>query len=178
LEPWWPEPTRSDLQRVVAVAASGHPHRFRAQFSAPQPTWWDCTAIRLPDVPHTIALSCRDVTELVEIRSALALADARLCALTEHPRSVSWFMRTDGTLTQTSQRWRTFTGVDQSVCEMAAWLELIHPEDRDRVQHDTRVALAGMDTYETTYRARRADGAYRWVRRRTMPVRNAEGKLI
>jgi PAS domain S-box-containing protein len=178
LDPWWPESTRSDLQRALTAARPGHPHRFRARFSKPQPTWWDCTAFRLPDVPHTVSLSCRDVTELVEIRSALALADARLRALTEHPRSVSWFMRKDGTLTQTSQRWRTFTGIDQPVCDMATWLELIHPEDRNRVLHDTRITLAGTDTRETTYRTRRADGEYRWVRRRTMPVHDAGGKLI
>ncbi len=178
LEPWWPEQTRPDLQRVMAAAESGRPGRFRAQFSAPQPAWWDCTAIRLPDAPQAVALSCRDVTELIELRSALALSDARLRALAEYPRSLSWFMRNDGTMIHTSQRWRSFTGINQTVCEPATWLELIHPEDHDRVLRDFYIALGGTETHEMTFRVRRADGEYRWVRRRTMPVHDAEGRLI
>jgi PAS domain S-box-containing protein len=87
-------------------------------------------------------------------------------------------MRKDGTITRSSLRWRAFTGIDQSVCDPATWLDVIHPEDRERVVRETHIALGGTDTHEMTFRARRVDGEYRWMRRRTMPVHDAEGRLV
>lgn len=55
------------------------------------------------------------------------------------------------------------------------WFEAIHPEDRDRMRAvlDTRVAT---EHTEDEFRILRPDGALRWVRGRTFPIRDGEGK--
>ncbi len=41
---------------------------------------------------------------------------------------------------------------------------LIHPEDRDRIQHDIDESIANRTPYEAEFRFRQRDGSYRWVR--------------
>jgi len=57
-----------------------------------------------------------------------------------------------------------------------AWLEGIHPEDRERV---TRAALTRQVTgeYDEEYRVVRPDGSLRWVHDRAFPVKNEAGAV-
>jgi PAS domain S-box-containing protein len=58
-----------------------------------------------------------------------------------------------------------------------AWIEAIHPEDRDRV---SRAAHNEQDSgeYEQEYRVVRPDGTERWIRDRAFPVRDANGTVV
>lgn len=45
-----------------------------------------------------------------------------------------------------------------------AWFEILHPEDRERVQAQVRTCLEGtLDRFECEFRLRRKSGAYRWI---------------
>jgi len=62
---------------------------------------------------------------------------------------------------------------------VSAWLELIHPEDRDRVVKGFQTALARhADSYEVEYRFRRADASYAVVLERTYVVYGESGEPI
>lgn len=55
-----------------------------------------------------------------------------------------------------------------------AWLDAIHPEDRERVAEAMRTKQATGE-YDETYRIVRPDGSVRWIRDRAFPVqRNGE----
>ena len=58
-----------------------------------------------------------------------------------------------------------------------AWLEAIHPEDREAV---TAAMLTKQATgeYNQEYRIVRPDGALRWIRDRAFPIRDHSGKVI
>lgn len=58
-----------------------------------------------------------------------------------------------------------------------AWLEVIHPEDRQRV---AATMLTPMPTGEFTqeYRLLTPDGTLRWIRDRAFPIRDGAGKII
>jgi two-component system, cell cycle sensor histidine kinase and response regulator CckA len=45
---------------------------------------------------------------------------------------------------------------------LRAWVELVHPDDRNRVLEALRRQLEGGEPYDVDYRARRADGAFVW----------------
>jgi PAS domain S-box-containing protein len=47
----------------------------------------------------------------------------------------------------------------------SSYQEIVHPEDRTRVDHVIRTALAARKNYVIEYRIVRADGEVRWVRR-------------
>ncbi|HZR45123.1 MAG TPA: PAS domain S-box protein, partial [Candidatus Manganitrophaceae bacterium] len=65
----------------------------------------------------------------------------------------------------------------QSVYEHpAAWMEAIHPEDRERViQSATTNQVSG--AYDEEYRIVRPDGSIRWIRDRAFPVKGPSGEV-
>lgn len=55
-----------------------------------------------------------------------------------------------------------------------AWMEGVHPEDRERVLK----AYVSPTPYEQEYRVVRPDGEVRWVYSKALPVRDADGVVI
>jgi PAS domain S-box-containing protein len=55
-------------------------------------------------------------------------------------------------------------------------VEVIHPEDRERVETALR-RLSHGGSYETEYRIIRPDGAQRWIWSRAYPIRNERGEV-
>lgn len=56
--------------------------------------------------------------------------------------------------------------------------DLIHPDDRDRVDRLWRSHLATGEPFQTEQRMLRADGAYRWNYMTRVPLRDETGKVI
>ena len=66
-------------------------------------------------------------------------------------------------------------GVEQTPTRLAAWLDLIHPDDKPGVQACVEVALATDNLlYEAEYRLRAADGRWLWFCARGRVVRRDE----
>ncbi len=55
-------------------------------------------------------------------------------------------------------------------------IKTIHGEDRPRVEHEIRLALARGGAYQCEYRVRRGDGDYRWVQARGRVEYHVSGK--
>lgn len=58
-----------------------------------------------------------------------------------------------------------------------AWLEAIHPEDRETVAQ-AMLTKQVTGEYNQEYRIIRPDGALRWIRDRAFPIRDGSGKII
>src|SRR6185503_7866589 len=58
-----------------------------------------------------------------------------------------------------------------------AWLEAIHPEDRQRVA-DAMQSKQSAGEYFQEYRIVRPDSSLRWIRDRAFPIRDSSGKVI
>ena len=58
------------------------------------------------------------------------------------------------------------------------WTSMIHPDDRDRVVQTWREALATGDPLDLEMRGRDAEGKYRWILTRAVPLRNHTGAVI
>jgi PAS domain S-box-containing protein len=58
-----------------------------------------------------------------------------------------------------------------------AWLEAIHPEDRDLIARAMFTEQA-IGKYNQEYRIVRPDGTLRWIRDRAFPIRDSAGKVI
>ncbi len=55
---------------------------------------------------------------------------------------------------------------------------IVHPEDFPRMLATWRRSVETGHPYESEYRVRRADGVYRWFHVRSLPWRDAEGRII
>ena len=82
-----------------------------------------------------------------------------------------------GDVTFVNRSARDFTGRSQEELALG-WVELVHPEDQERVRSAWERALATGQGYTLEYRLRRRDGAYRWVMLDSAPQRDAEGKVL
>lgn len=127
---------------------------------------------------RAIVLNSRDVTEGRAAAEALRRSEERHRALAESIPNLVWVYRADGTPEYFSARWTTYTGV--SAAELAAGTrrEVVHPDDRPRMDRVWKRALKDGHLYEIECRLRRADGEYRWHFGRAVPVRDAEGRVV
>jgi len=57
-----------------------------------------------------------------------------------------------------------------------AWLDAVHPDDRDRVLTELPI-IQEHDEGEMEYRITRPNGEIRWIRDRSFPIRNAQGDV-
>lgn len=118
-----------------------------------------------------IAGSTRDTTERRE-------AEERWRTLTEAMPQLVWVTRgSDGYCEYLSQQWENFTGVAGESLLGFEWLNLLHPEDKQRTTTAWQEAVAGRADYNIEYRIRRYDGVYRWFKTRGVPVRDTTGDI-
>lgn len=58
------------------------------------------------------------------------------------------------------------------------WAEYVHPDDQTQAAEAYLRAVAGQARFEASFRCRRRDGAYRWLRTVGMPTLSSSGALL
>ncbi|MDR6373782.1 hybrid sensor histidine kinase/response regulator [Paraburkholderia caledonica] len=77
-----------------------------------------------------------------------------------------------------SKQWYDYTGLGENSSHGLAWLDAVHPDDREEVRRSWLKAVASnAGTYRHELRIRRHDGEYRWFDARMVATRNAEGNF-
>ncbi len=119
--------------------------------------------------------------EAAQRAGAAALADARreesrYRALVEAGAQIVWTTPPSGEFVGEQPAWAAFTGQTRAEYEGWGWLDAVHPDDRDLTAVAWEMALAGDGRYAVEHRLRRADGAYRYMSARGVPVLDADGR--
>ena len=86
--------------------------------------------------------------------------------------------RPDGALEFVNQQWREFLGLSLEEIQGRGWVSALHPDDQDRVVAQWGAALASGVPLESEARMRRADGDYRWLLVRMVPLRDHNGAIV
>lgn len=89
-----------------------------------------------------------------------------------------WNLRTNKTYY--SPRWKFMLGYDEHAIGQSPeeWFSRVHPEDFERMNAQLVEHFSGKTAhYESEYRMRHKDGAYRWVLCRGVAASDAEGKV-
>ena len=129
------------------------------------------------------------VLELLASQAAISLENARLYSDLQRnedrlrgvidtiPAHV-WSTTPDGSVDFFNQRLMESTG--RSIEDLLGWGwgSIMHPDDLESYLQDWRAALMVGEPMESELRIRRADGEYRWLLVRTVPLRDERGNII
>lgn len=88
-----------------------------------------------------------------------------------------WTADAEGRLTMVSQNWAAHSEEGPETMLDRGWMEVIHPEDRERVLTSWREALWGKNPYNCQYRVKKADGRYKWSHAFAAPLFDRQGEL-
>ncbi|NML31314.1 hybrid sensor histidine kinase/response regulator [Paraburkholderia antibiotica] len=77
-----------------------------------------------------------------------------------------------------SKQWYDYTGLPEQGSHGLAWLDAVHPDDREEIRRSWLKAVAGPGgDYRHDLRIRRHDGEYRWFDMRVVAMRDAENNV-
>lgn len=118
-----------------------------------------------------------DVTAQKEMERQLQKSEQNWRALAEAMPQLVWHCHADGYCSYLSQQWESYTGIPVKKMLGNGWLDVLHPEDRERVTQAWNHAVAGKAEYDLEYRIRRSDGVYRWFKTRGAALRSESGAV-
>lgn len=128
-----------------------------------------------------IQLICRDITERRQSEMALRESEERMNAILASIIDVVWsFSPGLEKMHYINQSAESLYGYPASafVAQPRLWLELIHPEDRCKVEEALHAMSADHPRCDAEYRIIRRDGQMRWVNCRGTLVLDRQGKPL
>jgi PAS domain S-box-containing protein len=120
-------------------------------------------------------LTSRDVSRFMAAEAALKTQEERYRALIEASAAVVWRASPNGSIIDGASGWGNPDSQILSDLTDFAWLENVHPEDRERVTSTWLETLASEEPGTSEYRIRKSNGEYRWVLTRAVPLRDPDG---
>ncbi len=177
-------PDDADAVARDSAEAVGRREQFRLEFRIIRPDgqvrWVENVARASYDadgVPQRMVGTVRDITAEREWREALQDREATFRQLAEGLPHVTWTLRADGTEDFMSQQGLRYTGYALEDLRRR-WIETVHPDDRESTLACRTAGLAAGVTFQTEFRFRRHDGAWRWHEMRCAPVHDVTGVLV
>jgi PAS domain S-box-containing protein len=86
--------------------------------------------------------------------------------------------RPDGYLDYFNKPWLEYLGVTLDKATGWNWTAFVHPEDVEGIVAKWRACLATGEVFEYETRVRGANGEYRWMFHRKVPLRDANGNIV
>ena len=93
--------------------------------------------------------------------------------------AMAWTALPDGSNAFVNRRWAEYTGLSPEDTAVSGWTAAVHPEDRQAYSEKWRASLASGEPFESEARFRcAANGEYRWLLARGVPLRDGHGNLV
>ena len=147
-------------------------------------------ALAQGDFQYQVAIQGED--ELAQLGRVFNDTARRLAALYETLRSNEahlrltidtipayvWSALPDGSLDFINRRWLEFSGMSLDEGLGWGWEAAVHPDDLARFVEEWRTAVTSGKAMESEARVRGADGQYRWLLIRNVPLWDEAGKIV
>jgi PAS domain S-box-containing protein len=117
-----------------------------------------------------------DVTAGHEATAALRESEGRFRTLAEAMPNQVWTSAPDGQLDWFNSSVYKYSGAAPGTLDGEGWTAMVHPDDMAGAGRSWASSIGSGEIYETQFRLRRSDGAYRWHIARAVPLRNDEGE--
>ena len=161
-------------QEYERAVREQRPVGFEAYYPPPLDAWYEVRAYPSDD---GLSVFFRNVNERVTVQRALRESEERYRSLIEATSAIVWSTAASGEFGGEQPGWSAFTGQAPEAFAGMGWMECVHPDDRARTAADWTTALEARRPYETEHRLRRADGEYRHMWVRAVPVLHADGSI-
>ncbi|MDP3619752.1 MAG: PAS domain S-box protein [Ramlibacter sp.] len=119
-----------------------------------------------------------ETSDKVRAERALRTSEAQFRMFAQAVPNQVWSGTPDGMLDWFNQQVYDYSGHQAPALDGQGWAVMVHPQDLPEAAARWGQALAQGVGYETEFRLRRHDGAYRWHLARAMPVRNDDGAVV
>ncbi len=174
------------LRRQVTMpvlALSDHVQRMtleRLDQPAPEPP--TRRPNELQELAHGVTRLQHELRDQLAARDAIAgtlqMSEARLQAMADGIPNQLWTARPDGRLDYVSRSALKYFGRSFDDLISAGWREIIHPDDLPACLERWMLAVNSGAAFQTDFRLRRFDGAYRWHSAMAVAQRDELGKIL
>lgn len=113
-------------------------------------------------------------TSRLKLEERVQERTAELQTLTEAIPQIVWQINPDGHSIYMNKKWEEYTGTKP---DGTSWEAVIHPDDVATSRSLWEQSLKTGEPYQTEYRLRSKDGAYRWYLARGSAVKDSSGKI-
>ena len=114
----------------------------------------------------------RAVAMLIASEETLRAQEADFRNVTESMPQLVWITDADGRHSYFNQQWIDYTGLSLAQSVGTGWLSAFHPAEQAGALRRWDDTVAKDKVYEAEYRLRAADGSYRWMLARALPLRD------
>ena len=119
-----------------------------------------------------------EIAERKRAEDALRRSEDRLRVVIDTIPALVFSAKPDGSLDFINQRHREFTGLTLNDVSGWRWIDVIHPDDRAKLVDQWKMSLATGEPLATEARLRRANGDYRWLLIRAVPLHDESGMIV
>jgi len=161
----WSTPILSDDNSVLGTFAMyyGEPRMPSAEH------------IQLIDMATQMA---RVAIEAKRAEEALRQSEDRLRLVIETIPAMVWTALPDGSIDFVNGRWLEYIGLSWEEYRASGWASLLHPDDLPESSDYWEATVASGQPAQVEHRVRRADGQYRWLLARGVPLRDELGQIV
>lgn len=173
----FPDAVGNEYYRAVHEALAEQKIIRQEHYYPPFRAWFQNHIYPTPD---GVTVFSADITRRKESEQRLRRSEARYRALLEASSQSIWTWNPEtleGDYEAVQRWWETLTGQSPFSQKDLGWLEVIHPEDRDRVSAAWTEAMTTANKLEVEYRIRTLAGEYRHLLSRVVPVREEGGAV-
>ncbi len=130
--------------------------------------------VNFKDIFHS--LTYKQKFEVAE--KAVQLSQSRYHVLTNLVPVGIFMTNVKGETTFVNPKWCSITGISQEQALQDGWLNVVHPDDRDKLRSDWYKAASKREVSDAEYRFLKPDGSITWVLGQAIPEYNESKQII
>lgn len=135
-------------------------------------------SVKITPITQGLSVFISDITDTKKVEEERKEREDQFRTMSDFVPQMVWATDPQGNHDFYNERWHEFTGLSYEETKDTGWSLVLHPHDFESAWKRWNHSLQTGDLYETEYRMRRADGAYRWLLSRAMPLRNESGEIV
>src|SRR5579862_4434301 len=120
----------------------------------------------------------RDISDRKRAQRELEKSEENLSLTLDTIPGLVYSRSPDGTIEYVNRHTAEYFGCNPEDPRDGAWIETLHPDEREVVLEEIRRNFASEHSYTMEYRRKRFDGAYRWFQTTVQPFKGPDGHIV